>query len=155
IVSLAAPESALYITGGLQTPSWLIDPGNHPTYAFAPYLSLSGTSQATPFVAGTVALMLQANPNLTPNLVKAILQFTASFKPNVSALRQGGGFMNTLGAVELAGFYANAKPGATMPIDPSWSRQINWGNERIGGGILDPGANAWMPGVEWGWAYTQ
>ena len=31
---------------------------------------------AAPVVAGTVALMLQANPGLTPNLVKAILQFT-------------------------------------------------------------------------------
>ena len=42
-----------------------------------PYLSLSGTSMAAPVVTGTVALMLQANPNLTPNLVKAILQYTA------------------------------------------------------------------------------
>ena len=32
---------------------------------------------AAPVVAGTVALMLQANPTLTPNLVKAILQYTA------------------------------------------------------------------------------
>ena len=32
---------------------------------------------ATPFVSGTVALMLQANPNLTPNLVKAIIEYTA------------------------------------------------------------------------------
>jgi subtilisin family serine protease len=32
---------------------------------------------STPVVAGAVALMLQANPALTPNLVKAVLQFTA------------------------------------------------------------------------------
>ena len=45
--------------------------------AYKPYLSLSGTSMAAPVVAGTVALMIQANPKLTPNLVKAIIEYTA------------------------------------------------------------------------------
>ena len=49
--------------------------------AFAPYLSLTGTSMAAPVVTGTVALMLQANPSLTPNGVKAILQYTAQAIP--------------------------------------------------------------------------
>ena len=70
--------------------------------AFKPYLTLSGTSMAAPVVAGTVALMLQANPALTPNAVKAILQYTAQQYPGYDALTQGAGFLNALGAVRLA-----------------------------------------------------
>ena len=39
---------------------------------------------AAPVVTGTVALMLQANPSLTPNAVKAILQYTAERLPRLS-----------------------------------------------------------------------
>src|SRR5262249_17902767 len=38
------------------------------------------------------------------------LQFTAEERPGYSALRQGGGFLNTLGAVRLAQYYATAAP---------------------------------------------
>ena len=72
-----------------------------------PYLSLSGTSMAAPVVAGTVALMMQANPALTPNLVKAILQYTAEHKSRYDALTQGGGFLNARGAVQLAKSFAD------------------------------------------------
>ena len=68
---------------------------------------------AAPVVSGTVALMLQANPNLTPNLIKAILQYTAQQYPGYNTLRQGAGFLNTLGAVRLAKFYSESAGRAT------------------------------------------
>jgi serine protease AprX len=142
IESLADSSSLLYATH----PSarlW----GTVDTVA-PPYLSLSGTSMAAPVVAGTVALMLQANPRLTPNLVKAVLQFTAEFRPKYDPLTEGGGFLNARGAVQYA---QSIGPGPTGPIsDPTpWSRHIIWANRRIGGTIR-PDAEAWRTNVMWG-----
>jgi serine protease AprX len=109
-ISLATPGSTLYLTKPLNliTGSLLL--------SAKPYLSLSGTSMAAPVVSGTVALMLQANPTLTPNLIKAILQYTAQVYPGYNALQQGAGFLNTWGAVRLAKFYADNKAGSRMPL---------------------------------------
>src|SRR4030095_9788606 len=63
---------------------------------------MNGTSIAAPSVGGTVALMLQANPGLTPPLIKAILQYTAQPLPNANLLQQGAGLLNVDGAVRLA-----------------------------------------------------
>jgi len=115
-----------------------------------PYLSLSGTSMASPVVAGTVALMIQANPKLTPNLVKAVLEYTAQVYPGYNALTQGAGFLNAKGAVDLAKFFGHATVGQHYPGALPWSRKILWGNHRIGGGAIKPNAPAWKLGVTWG-----
>ena len=82
--------------------------------------------------------------------MKAILQYTAQVYPGYNSLRQGAGFLNTLGAVRLAKFYASNSVGSRMPVQSVWSKQILWGNHRISGGYINPTANAWATGVMWG-----
>jgi serine protease AprX len=84
--------------------------------AAEPYLSLSGTSMAAPVVAGTIALMLQANPSLTPAEAKAILQGSAEFHSNENKSAQGAGFLDARAAVELARTFAES-PAATEVLD--------------------------------------
>ena len=78
--------------------------------ASEPYLALSGTSMAAPIVSGAVALMLQANPSLTPENVKAILQATAVSSGRYDQLTQGAGFLNARAAVEMARALAAEPP---------------------------------------------
>jgi serine protease AprX len=124
--------------------------------ATEPYLSLSGTSMAAPVVAGTIALMLQANPALTPNLVKAILQYTAEEKAGYDNLVQGGGFLNARGAVELAQALAAGRALTASALgDPTtWSGHVIWGNQRVAADQIRSTSGAWRPDVVWGSAQT-
>ena len=84
-----------------------------------PYLTLSGTSMAAPIVAGTVALILQANPSLSPENVKSILQRTAESSSRYDQFTQGAGFLNARAAVELARTLADGGlPEADAPESP-------------------------------------
>ena len=66
------------------------------------YQHVDGTSFAAPLVASTIACMLQANPSLTPPLIRQILQQTATPIPNVSRERQGSGAVTPGTAVAVA-----------------------------------------------------
>jgi serine protease AprX len=143
IVSLAAPGSLMYSTKSAYLLRGLL------SYTDRPYLSLSGTSMASPVVAGAVALMLQANPKLTPNLVKAILQYTAQ-SYQYDALTQGAGFLNIKGAVDLARFLKNPQPGQLYPSNRAWSKTILWGNQRLKMGVIKPAGSAWALATTWG-----
>jgi len=152
IESVADSHSLLYAT----LPSMLVSGSPQLNLAFKPYMSLSGTSMAAPVVSGTVALMLEENPKLTPNAVKAILQYTAELRSSTSLLVQGAGMLNARGAVRLAKFFASPATtlgdmGDTIQGDwVPWARHLIWGNYRITGGMPLPGSNAWSTGVRWG-----
>ncbi len=143
IESLSDPDSTLYSTRA----AYLL-PGTIAT-AYLPYLSLSGTSMSAPVVTGTIALMLEANPALTPNAVKAILQYTAQSSRTYDPLTQGAGFLNARGAVQLARYLGSP---STMgyPWSRTWTKRLLWGNRVVRGGRLTQEANAWANDVAWG-----
>jgi serine protease AprX len=74
-------------------------------------LRMSGSSMSTGVVTGTVALLLQAQPTLTPNLVKAILMYTAQPLAGANNFEQGAGQLNIDGAVRVAKL-VKSKPGS-------------------------------------------
>ena len=88
----------------------------------------SGTSFATPVVSGTVALLLQANPGLTPPLVKAILQYTAQAVGTANLMQQGAGLVDVPGAVAVA-----------QSLSPTIASQVANGTITVGDSLLAPG----------------
>ncbi|HYO76741.1 MAG TPA: S8 family serine peptidase [Thermoanaerobaculia bacterium] len=69
----------------------------------APFYSIkTGTSMAAPHVAGLVAILLEANPNLTWREVKSILQSTATNMSGYEPWEAGAGHANIEAAVAMA-----------------------------------------------------
>jgi serine protease AprX len=66
------------------------------------YTHMSGTSMATPHVAGIVALLFEANPNLTPAQVKDLLKRTATNMSGRLSWEAGAGHVNTYAALAEA-----------------------------------------------------
>jgi len=64
------------------------------------YTQIEGTSMATPFAAGVVALMLSADLTLTPDEVKQLLRQTATPMPGYEEYQVGSGFINAFAAVD-------------------------------------------------------
>ena len=126
IVSLSDPNSTFYSTKS----AFLLD-GTRAT-SYRPYLSLTGTSMATPVVAGSVALMLQANPALTPNAVKAILEYTAENRAGYNRLTEGAGFLNAKGAVDLAQLLPARAARPAVPEGPVVVASDHLGQPRAG-----------------------
>src|SRR5205823_14363790 len=96
IISATGKDSAILAANpSLQVPGGSGDDAVRMMY-------LSGTSMATPIVSGTAALLLQANPKLTPNMIKMLLEYTAQPLQGFNVLEQGAGELNVEGAVRVA-----------------------------------------------------
>ena len=70
--------------------------------ASSDYYRLSGTSMAAPVVAGTIALMYERNPNLTPAQVKKRLKSTVTPLVFGTTLDHGAGLVNAYRATSSA-----------------------------------------------------
>jgi serine protease AprX len=115
-VDVVAPGTSLV---SLRDPGSFIDV-NYPTGQVAgdttgKLFRGSGTSQATAVVSGSVALLLQAYPTLTPDQVKYALTSTADPLKNASANAAGAGAINLTDAYSTAGEL-------TGTSTSSWSR---------------------------------
>lgn len=95
---LVAPGVGVY---GPLSPGSELDHSDWPHWG--QYLSLDGTSQATPMVAGLAALMLEANPALTHQQIKTILMETADPLAGIEPLAQGAGRLDPEEALARTG----------------------------------------------------
>ncbi|MGI8996767.1 MAG: S8 family peptidase [Pyrinomonadaceae bacterium] len=64
------------------------------------YTQISGTSMSTPFIAGVVALMLDADPTLSVEEVRSILTETVTRMPGREDYEVGAGYVNVVAALD-------------------------------------------------------
>jgi subtilisin family serine protease len=83
------------------------------------YAVLSGTSMATPFVAGTAALIEAVHPSWTYSQVIQQIEQTATPDPALAGTTISGGIVNAAAAV-------GASPGTASYVSSDTSTQGNW-----------------------------
>jgi serine protease AprX len=126
-----------------------------------PYYTVgSGTSFSAPQVAGAIALMLEANPTLTPAQVRDILQRSATPMPPYYRHEVGAGMLNAHAAVLEAAFSARRMGTFRATLDRGQARFVN-DPLRVFSGTVQPGSpytatftmpqNSLLASVQIGW----
>ncbi len=135
------------------------------------YFALSGTSMAAPMVSGTVALMLEQNPALTPDQVKARLMKTAyknlvpystttdsttgeTFNEQADIFTVGAGYLDIQAALTSADLVPATAGSALSPAvtqDASGNIVLVTGSSVMGGDSIMWGSSVvWGTSVLWG-----
>ena len=85
------------------------------------FIQLSGTSMAAAVVSGATALLLEANPSLTPADAKLLLQVTSSPVAGAGLIEAGAGSLNIAAAVALG-----VSPGAVIQTTSIGDETVPW-----------------------------
>ncbi len=130
------------------------------------YFKGTGTSQAAAIVSGVVALMLQANPSLTPDVVKGILTKTA-YKNGGYGNGAGAGLIDVGSAVQASKNIGGVWPAnvGVIPSNGTGSLEASRGSFHVnadikGDGVPEPVSGEidvlgqpWIPGpwspIDW------
>ena len=104
------------------------------------YKYMSGTSQATPCVAGVIALMLEKNPMLTPSQICETIETTAKKLTDKKSNMTGSGRIDALAAVNSVEA-ANERPYIRL-VDYSPNSMSAGGNKEIAFTVANTGKGA-------------
>lgn len=130
------------------------------------YFTLSGTSMATPAVVGAAALMLQENPSLTPDQVKARLMqttykmgltSTSAYVPHLlqtfistyDLFSVGSGLLNVQSAIN-SNALAPSNVGAALSPTAVYNSQTGVVSLVYGNSNVSPYSVVWGSSVVWG-----
>src|SRR5262249_29140242 len=94
------------------------------------YFQLSGSSMAAGVVSGMAALMIQANPSLTPDTIKARMMRSAEKRAVYDIFSEGAGFADVVAALSESGTAAG----------PALSPRVDW---TAGGLMIQETGGAW------------
>lgn len=122
---------------------------------------------ATPVVVGAAALMLQADPTLSPDTVKARLMLTATkwgspVTGQLDPCTYGSGYLSIPAAISCNAVAPGPALSPTLTQDAYgnvsvnsmgtiWDSTINWGNSNSAGSTINWGNNInWGSTINWG-----
>jgi serine protease AprX len=105
------------------------------------YTTASGTSFSAPQVAGAIAMMLEANPALSPADIKQILQATTTPLPHNYRHEVGAGMLNTHAAV-LRAVFRDREIGIYRAIMERGAIEFRNETAQVFEGTVNPGSSA-------------